>query len=591
MTATFTELSLPQPIMQALDDLGFVTPSPIQASCIPLLLEGRDVLGIAQTGTGKTAAFGLPLLAGIDTRQGVPQMLVLAPTRELAQQVAAALEDFGRHMTGLKVVTLYGGSPFGPQRNELRRGAQVVVATPGRMIDHLDRGSLTLDTIQAVVLDEADEMLRMGFIEDVERILGETPEDRQTALFSATLPPMIRNLVAKFMNDYQEVKVSAPAQTVDRITQKGIMVFEEHKPAVLTRVLEAEEFDAAIIFARTKDATVTLAEHLNQNGFKATAMNGDLGQKEREAAVEALKDGRLDIVVATDVAARGLDVERIGLVVNYDIPREPDAYVHRIGRTGRAGRTGTAVLLYTPRERFLLGRIEKVTRQKVDAMELPNSDAIFERRLGKLKENLAAADRDERLALVARLGEELEQSPAELAASLLALLEGFQPLAVGHDPKMPSDRGPRDDRPRREFDRDRRGNDRGERRFDRNDRGPRSNDRGAERGGERRFDRGADERPRRDRAERSDRPERSNADMEAYRLDVGRSHGATPRHIVGAIANEAKISSKFIGQIKIHDEHSVVMLPKGMPKDIERQFQRVFICSRPMKLRLDSNNG
>ncbi|WP_115717211.1 DEAD/DEAH box helicase [Gallaecimonas mangrovi] len=577
MSATFSELSLPQPIMQALEKMGFVTPSPIQASCIPLLMEGRDVLGIAQTGTGKTAAFGLPLLSSIDTNHGVPQMLVLAPTRELAQQVAGALEDFGRFMTGLKVVTLYGGSPFGPQRGDLRRGAQVVVATPGRLIDHLDRGSLTLDTIKAVVLDEADEMLRMGFIEDVERILGETPDERQTALFSATLPPMIRNLVAKFMGDYQEVKVSAPAQTVDRITQKGMMVFEEHKPAVLTRVLEVEEFDAAIIFARTKDATVSLAEHLNNSGFKATAMNGDLGQKEREAAVEALKDGRLDIVVATDVAARGLDVERIGLVVNYDIPREPDAYVHRIGRTGRAGRTGTAVLLYTPRERFLLGRIEKVTRQKVDAIELPSSDTIFERRLEKLKTGLAAAEHQQRLELVARLGEELELDANELAASLLALLEGHQPLTVvGAEPKMPSARGPRDDRPRREFDRDGR---RGDRRNDRNDRGERR---------ERRFDRN-DERPRR---ERSERPERNNADMEAYRLDVGRSHGATPRHIVGAIANEAKISSKYIGQIKIHDEHSVVMLPKGMPKDIERQFQRVFICSRPMKLRLvDGSNN
>ncbi|WKE65231.1 DEAD/DEAH box helicase [Gallaecimonas kandeliae] len=570
--------------MQALDDLGFQTPSPIQASCIPLLLEGRDVLGIAQTGTGKTAAFGLPLLANVDTSLGLPQLLLLAPTRELAQQVAAALIDFGRYMPGLKVVTLYGGAPFGPQKMDLRRGAQVVVATPGRMIDHLDRGSLTLDSIKAVVLDEADEMLRMGFIEDVERILSETPAERQTALFSATLPPMIRNLVNKFMGDYQEVKVSAPAQTVDRITQKGLMVFEEHKPAVLTRVLEAEDFDAAIIFARTKDATTTLAEHLNQNGFKATAMNGDLGQREREAAVEALKDGRLDIVVATDVAARGLDVERIGLVVNYDIPREPDAYVHRIGRTGRAGRTGTAVLLYTPRERMLLSRIEKVTRQKVDVITLPDRDAVFERRVGKLKDNLAAAEREDRLALVARLGEELELSPAELAAALLAQLEQFQPLAVGADPKMPSERGPRDDRPRREFDR----NDRRERFGDRERSGERrferKGERFGERSGERRFerndragaDRAGDDKPRR---------ERPSMDMVAYRLEVGRSHGATPRHIVGAIANEAKISSKYIGQIKIHDEHSVVMLPTGMPKDIESQFQRVYICSRPMKLR------
>lgn len=570
MSVTFAELSLSQPLMRALDDLGFVTPSPIQAKCIPLLSEGRDVLGIAQTGTGKTAAFGLPLLASIDVASPEVQLLVLAPTRELAQQVASALEDFGRHLNGLKVVSLYGGAPFGPQKGALRRGAQVVVATPGRLIDHLDRGSLTLDTVQAVVLDEADEMLRMGFIDDVERILADTPAERQTALFSATLPPMIRNLVAKFMNDYEEVRVSAPAQTVDRITQKGLMVFEEHKPAVLTRVLEAEDFDAAIIFVRTKDATLSLAEHLNSNGFKATAMNGDLGQKEREAAVEALKAGKLDIVVATDVAARGLDVERLGLVVNYDIPREPDAYVHRIGRTGRAGRSGLAVLLYTPREQGLLSRIEKVTRQKVDAMTLPDSQALFERRLARLESNLSETDGAKRLALVSKLAESLSLSTEELAARLLMQLENHQPLSVGNDPKMPSPRG---DRPRRE--RSERG---GERRFERNDR---SGERRADR-----PDRGADRGN--DRGERKPRRERPNVDMVAYRLDVGRSHGATPRHIVGAIANEAKINSRYIGQIKIHDEHSVVMLPEGMPRDIEQQFQRVFICSRPMKLRPES---
>ncbi|WP_341502208.1 DEAD/DEAH box helicase [Gallaecimonas sp. GXIMD4217] len=557
-------------LMRALADLGFETPSPIQSACIPHLLDGRDVLGIAQTGTGKTAAFALPLLNNIDLERREPQLLILAPTRELAIQVAKACEDFGRHMPGLNVATIYGGSPFGPQRGELRRGAQVVVGTPGRMLDHIRRETLMLENIQAVVLDEADEMLRMGFIEDVETILAETPESRQTALFSATLPPVIRRLVERFLKNHEEVRIKAQTQTVERIAQLGLMTFEEHKPAVLARVLEAEDFDAAIIFARTKESTLVLSERLNRLGIRSAALNGDLGQKDREQAVEALRAGKLDVVVATDVAARGLDVERIGLVVNYDIPREPEAYVHRIGRTGRAGREGRAIVLFTPRERHLLGRIERVTRQKVEIVELPSREALYEKRLAKLRDRLeakAVAIDEEQQALASRLQAELSLSPEALAAALLALQADFQPLEVDADPKMPNpnqrreERGPRQGRDRFERNGDRRGQ-----RFER----------GGERG-ERRFERDGDRRPR--------KPRDGDVPMESYRLEVGRNHGATPRHIVGAIANEANLDSRHIGQIRINDDHSTVMLPKDMPKQIEHKFQKVFICQRPMKLR------
>ena len=555
---TFADLGLKAPILEALTDLGYEKPSPIQAECIPHLLDGRDVLGMAQTGSGKTAAFSLPLLNNIDPELRAPQILVLAPTRELAVQVAEAMTEFSKHMRGVNVVALYGGQRYDVQLRALRQGPQIVVGTPGRLLDHLKRGTLDLSKLSGLVLDEADEMLRMGFIEDVETIMAQIPEGHQTALFSATMPEAIRRITRRFMKEPQEVRIQSSVTTRPDISQSYWTAYGMRKNEALVRFLEAEDFDAAIIFVRTKNATLEVAEALERNGYNSAALNGDMNQALREQTLERLKDGRLDILIATDVAARGLDVERISLVVNYDIPMDSESYVHRIGRTGRAGRAGRALLFVENRERRLLRNIERTMKLTIPEVELPNAELLSKRRLekfaAKVQQQLESSDLDQYRALLAKIqptaeGEELDVET--LAAALLKMAQGERSLIVPPDAPM---------RPRREFrDRD----DRFDRRGDRNDRGPRG-----------------------DREDRPKRERRDVGDMELYRIEVGRDDGVEVRHIVGAIANEGDISSRYIGNIKLFASHSTIELPKGMPGEVLQHFTRPRILNKPMNMQL-----
>lgn len=560
---TFADLGLKAPILEALNDLGYEKPSPIQAECIPHLLGGRDVLGMAQTGSGKTAAFSLPLLNNLDPELKAPQILVLAPTRELAVQVAEAMTEFSKHMRGVNVVALYGGQRYDVQLRALRQGPQIVVGTPGRLLDHLKRGTLDLSKLSGLVLDEADEMLRMGFIEDVETIMAQIPEGHQTALFSATMPEAIRRITRRFMKEPQEVRIQSSVTTRPDISQSYWTAYGMRKNEALVRFLEAEDFDAAIIFVRTKNATLEVAEALERSGYNSAALNGDMNQSLREQTLERLKDGRLDILIATDVAARGLDVERISLVVNYDIPMDSESYVHRIGRTGRAGRAGRALLFVENRERRLLRNIERTMKLTIPEVELPNAELLGKRRLekfaAKIQQQLESSDLDQYRALLANIkpsaeGEELDIET--LAAALLKMAQGERPLILPADAPM---------RPKREFrDRD----DRFERRNDRNDRGPRGD----------RPERGGEDRPKRER--------RDVGDMELYRIEVGRDDGVEVRHIVGAIANEGDISSRYIGNIKLFGTHSTIELPKGMPGEVLQHFTRTRILNKPMNMQL-----
>ncbi|AHA67277.1 ATP-dependent RNA helicase dbpA [Shigella dysenteriae WRSd3] len=553
---TFADLGLKAPILEALNDLGYEKPSPIQAECIPHLLNGRDVLGMAQTGSGKTAAFSLPLLQNLDPELKAPQILVLAPTRELAVQVAEAMTDFSKHMRGVNVVALYGGQRYDVQLRALRQGQQIVVGTPGRLLDHLKRGTLDLSKLSGLVLDEADEMLRMGFIEDVETIMAQIPEGHQTALFSATMPEAIRRITRRFMKEPQEVRIQSSVTTRPDISQSYWTVWGMRKNEALVRFLEAEDFDAAIIFVRTKNATLEVAEALERNGYNSAALNGDMNQALREQTLERLKDGRLDILIATDVAARGLDVERISLVVNYDIPMDSESYVHRIGRTGRAGRAGRALLFVENRERRLLRNIERTMKLTIPEVELPNAELLGKRRLekfaAKVQQQLESSDLDQYRALLSKIqptaeGEELDLET--LAAALLKMAQGERTLIVPPDAPM---------RPKREF-------------RDRDDRGPRDrNDRG----------------PRGDREDRPRRERRDVGDMQLYRIEVGRDDGVEVRHIVGAIANEGDISSRYIGNIKLFASHSTIELPKGMPGEVLQHFTRTRILNKPMNMQL-----
>ncbi|MDZ7323610.1 DEAD/DEAH family ATP-dependent RNA helicase [Kosakonia sacchari] len=559
---TFADLGLKAPILEALNDLGYEKPSPIQAECIPHLLNGRDVLGMAQTGSGKTAAFSLPLLNNIDPDLRAPQILVLAPTRELAVQVAEAMTDFSKHMRGVSVVALYGGQRYDVQLRALRQGPQIVVGTPGRLLDHLKRGTLDLSKLSGLVLDEADEMLRMGFIEDVETIMAQIPEGHQTALFSATMPEAIRRITRRFMEEPQEVRIQSSVTTRPDISQSYWTAYGMRKNEALVRFLEAEDFDAAIIFVRTKNATLEVAEALERSGYNSAALNGDMNQALREQTLERLKDGRLDILIATDVAARGLDVERISLVVNYDIPMDSESYVHRIGRTGRAGRAGRALLFVENRERRLLRNIERTMKLTIPEVELPNAELLGKRRLekfaAKVQQQLESSDLDQYRALLAKIqpSAEEEMDIETLAAALLKMAQGERPLILPPDAPM---------RPKREFrDRD----DRFERRGDRNDRGPRGE----------RSERGGEDRPRRER--------RDVGEMELYRIEVGRDDGVEVRHIVGAIANEGDISSRYIGNIKLFGTHSTIELPKGMPGEVLQHFTRTRILNKPMNMQL-----
>lgn len=549
---TFADLGLKAPILEALTDLGYEKPSPIQAECIPHLLGGRDVLGMAQTGSGKTAAFSLPLLQNLDSELKAPQILVLAPTRELAVQVGEAMTDFSKHMRGVNVVALYGGQRYDVQLRALRQGPQIVVGTPGRLLDHLKRGTLDLSKLSGLVLDEADEMLRMGFIEDVETIMAQIPEGHQTALFSATMPEAIRRITRRFMKEPQEVRIQSSITTRPDISQSYWTAYGMRKNEALVRFLEAEDFDAAIIFVRTKNATLEVAEALERSGYNSAALNGDMNQSLREQTLDRLKDGRLDILIATDVAARGLDVERISLVVNYDIPMDSESYVHRIGRTGRAGRAGRALLFVENRERRLLRNIERTMKLTIPEVELPNAELLGKRRLekfaAKVQQQLESSDLDQYRALLAKIqpageGEELDMET--LAAALLKMAQGERPLILPPDAPM---------RPKREF------RDRDDRRGDRDDRAPR------------------EDRPRRER--------RDVGDMQLYRIEVGRDDGVEVRHIVGAIANEGDISSRYIGNIKLFASHSTIELPKGMPGEILQHFTRTRILNKPMNMQL-----
>lgn len=561
---SFADLGLSAPLLKALTDMGYEKPSPIQSACIPHLLEGRDVLGMAQTGSGKTAAFALPFLNNIQADLACPQVLVLAPTRELAVQVAEACAEYAKNMSGVRVVALYGGQRYDVQLRALRQGPQIVVGTPGRLLDHLKRGTLDLSKLKGLVLDEADEMLRMGFIDDVETIMAQIPADHQTALFSATMPEAIRRITRRFMKNPQEVRIQSSVVNTPDISQSYWTVHGVRKNEALIRFLEAEDFDAAIIFVRTKNATLEVAEALERSGHNSAALNGDMNQALREQTLERLKNGRLDILIATDVAARGLDVERISLVVNYDIPMDSESYVHRIGRTGRAGRAGRALLFVENRERRLLRNIERTMKLTIPEVELPSGELLSKRRLEKfatrVNQQLESSDLDQYRALLAKLQPVEEQDIETLAAALLKMAQGERPLIL--PPDAPIDR-----RPRREFrERDERGGERFERRSER--RGDRP-----ERSGDSR-----DAAPRRER--------RDVGEMEMYRIEVGRDDGVEVRHIVGAIANEGDISSRYIGNIKLYASHSTIELPKGMPGDLLQHFTKTRVLNKPLNMQL-----
>jgi ATP-dependent RNA helicase DeaD len=567
-TPRFDALGLSEAVLAAIADVGYESPSPIQLAAIPPLLEGRDVLGQAQTGTGKTAAFALPLLSRLNVKRAEPQLLVLTPTRELAIQVAEAMQTYARHMKGFHVLPVYGGQGMAFQLKQLRRGVHAIVGTPGRIQDHLRRGTLKLDKIAAVVIDEADEMLRMGFIDDVEDILGQMPEEKQVALFSATLPERIRKVVEHHLAEPVEVKIKAKTATVAAVDQRYVEVRGFDKLDALTRLLETEEFDGMLIFVRTRQATAELSEKLEARGLASAALSGEMAQAARERTIGHLKSGKIDIVVATDVAARGLDVERVTHVVNYDIPYDVEAYIHRIGRTGRAGRAGHAILLVMPRERRMLAAIERATRQTVRPMPLPTREDVADKRAAQFKDRITEVLGSQDLAffdaLVASYAAEHGKEPREIAAALAFLAQKDRPL-------VPS--GP--ERRRRE-----------ERQEPSELREPRDRREGS---GEPRERAERSERPPRERSFRP-RPDDSEIPRGAvrYRIEVGHEHGVKPANIVGAIANEAGIDAQHIGRVRIFDQHSTVDLPEGMPKDVYHRLRKAWVCGQQLSMSVDS---
>ena len=536
----FETLGLPDTVIEAVKRVGFEQPSPIQAQTIPLLMKGRDVVGLAQTGTGKTAAFALPVLSQIDPEKRYPQALVLAPTRELALQVSDSFQSFADHIGGVNILPIYGGQAYGIQLSGLRRGAQVIVGTPGRVIDHLEKGSLDISNLSFLVLDEADEMLNMGFQEDVERILEDTPDSKQVALFSATMPNAIRRISRDYLNDPEEVTVKSETRTNTNITQRYLFTAHRNKLDAITRILEVTEFEAMIVFVRTKNETEELAEKLRARGFSAAAINGDIAQQQRERTVDQLRDGRLDILVATDVAARGLDVERISHVLNYDIPNDTESYVHRIGRTGRAGRSGEAILFVTPRERRMLRSIERVTNATIEEMDLPTVDEVNESRKAKfmdsITESLEATDLQIFKTMVREYSAANNVPMDDIAAALATQALAGDEFLMKEPPRDKRDRRDRD-----RFDRD-----------DRRDRGGRGRDRFDDRG-----DRGG-------RGRRFD----DSGNFDTYRLDVGKRHHVRPGAIVGALANEGGLNSKDFGRITIGGDFTLVELPKNLDQAV-----------------------
>ena len=551
-TGVFRDLNLAAPLLQALDEIGYETPTPIQTEAIPHLLQGLDLLGHAPTGTGKTGAFALPLLSRIDTRSKEVQVMCLTPTRELAIQVAEAFQRYASHLKGFHVLPIYGGQEYAGQIRQLKRGVQVVVGTPGRVMDHMRRGTLKLGALQALVLDEADEMLRMGFIEEVEWILEQTPPDRQMALFSATMPKEVEKIARRHLNEPQEISIKARTATAETIRQRYWQVSGFHKLDALTRILEVEPFDGILMFVRTKTATTELAEKLEARGYAAAAMNGDMAQAHREQTVERLKKGTLDILVATDVAARGLDVDRISHVINYDVPYDTEAYIHRIGRTGRAGRQGEAILFIAPRERRMLYAIEKATRQKIEQLVLPTTETVNNKRIADFKQKITDTVAAGELAFMQGLVEGYRQEhdiPAvEIAAALAKMALGDKPLLLSPDKaKNPFREHAGTPSP-----------------------GKKTSPGKKRRGGE---------------------PRELAAGMERYRIEVGHSHGVKPGNIVGAIANEAGLDGEHIGPIDIGPDFSTVDLPLGMPKDIFMDLKKVRVCGVPMKISRYDESG
>jgi ATP-dependent RNA helicase DeaD len=616
----FTDLGLPDALLRALSDVGYESPSPIQAATIPPLLEGRDMIGQAQTGTGKTAAFALPILARIlstptDRKETRPQALVLAPTRELAIQVAEAFQRYAVHLPDFHVLPIYGGQGYAPQLAALRRGVQVVVGTPGRVIDHLTRGTLDLSALKCLVLDEADEMLRMGFIDDVETVLKKVPEQRQVVLFSATMPSQIKRIAQTYLRNPVEIAIKSSTTTAPNIRQRYWPVSGVNKLDALTRILEAEPFEAMLVFARTKLGTEELAGKLAARGLSAAAINGDVQQQQRERTIQRLKDGQLDILVATDVAARGLDVDRISHVLNYDIPYDTESYVHRIGRTGRAGRKGEAILFVAPRERAMLKAIERATRQPIEVMELPSVETVndqrIERYLARITDALSSQDLGVFRKLVERYETEHNVPAIEIAAALAKLAQGDAPLLLAAPSERPRYQA-RDEAPRRES---RESRERATR-----PRAPRPESGSSNKAS---FDRlpGARQDPASSSTVHSPRPERAQesvargptfnaaesffdddaankpqrkperrpkdtpeAGMETFRIEIGHMHGVQPGNIVGAIANEADLESRYIGRIDIRDNYSLVDLPEGMSKPLLEHLKRVRIAGHPLRI-------
>ncbi|MEP4149008.1 MAG: DEAD/DEAH box helicase [Halioglobus sp.] len=578
--SSFAELALSEPLQKALADVGYETPSAIQAATIPALIEGRDVLGQAQTGTGKTAAFALPILAQLQGSGKKPQVLVLAPTRELAIQVAEAFQKYARYLKDFHVVPIYGGADYRGQLRQLQRGVQVVVGTPGRVMDHMRRGSLDLSALRTLVLDEADEMLRMGFIDDVEWILEQTPDDRQVALFSATMPTAIARIAKQHLNNPVHVAIEVQTMTNQSIRQRVWMMAGVHKLDALTRILEVEDFDGVIVFVRTRIATAEIAEKMSARGYSAAALNGDIPQKQREATIDKLKRGAIDILVATDVAARGLDVERISHVINYDIPYDVEAYVHRIGRTGRAGREGDAILFAANRERRLLRAIEKATGT-IEKMELPSAEQVTDKRIGKFKQRITETLDTADLNLFRRLVEDYQGEYGvpviDIAAALGAMAQGSKPLVAKPGKERPGKEKPRKDASGKERSAKER---------------PPRNESPEE--GKKNFDR--DKKKTRTSADSSPggvRPESApDKGLERYRIEVGHEHDVKPANIVGAIANEAEIDAEYIGRIEIYDDHSTVDLPEGMPKEIFNHLKSVWVSGQRLKIsRTDKSAG
>ncbi len=569
---TFDSLELLPEVLQAVNESGYTIPTEIQVQSIPHLLAGKDIIGQAQTGTGKTAAFALPLLSTINPAQKHTQILVLAPTRELAIQVAESFQTYSKYLPKIKVLPVYGGAAYTEQLRGLKKGAQIVVGTPGRVMDHIRKGSLKLDNLQTMVLDEADEMLRMGFIEDVEWILEQTPEARQIALFSATMPTVIQRIAQKHLIKPELIKVKSKTMTASTIRQRFWRVFGLNKMDALTRILELEDHDAMLVFVNTKNMTLELAEQLQARGFACEALNGDIPQSGRERIVERLKRGRLDVLIATDVVARGLDVERISHVVNYDAPRDNESYVHRIGRTGRAGRFGEAILFVSRRENRLLRSIEKTTRQPIVEMEIPSVKKINELRISRYKKTVLATieklkdNKDYEIfsKIISELHEEEGVEILDIAAALAHMSNRNKQFLLNESEfKHLKDKRP----------------------FDEDEQGSRRDKRSGRKDGKR------DNRRKKELSSTKAIPLKGmpEVDMERFRVEVGYDHGVKPGNIVGAIANEAGLDSKMIGQIEIFDDYSVVDLPSGMPKDVYQDLKKAWVCQQQLKITSLSN--